>query len=348
MAAADVICMSLDSIFRRRFRTFQEQLALPQILPFRGIRRLPQDMRLYDTYAVALRAQTEDRGGALLVAGKRNGSRATRTSGIRFSAAPPAAGDGIISVGPLIIMPGVLRVAPFLIRGASWSALEFGILSAHLGAGSRSRKARAWPHLTSRAFAALWTRHEFPKGERRAGWADTVRTKLRSTARSFGASFENVGHRYRASSTVAELNELSVMIVFQCSRPQAGENIHEMIGRLPRVSFRFSPRSRSWSISPMYLFRPEKLSDKSVQDQMRLLFRYASRAPLRSSARSAADKHIASADVDVIESVGRFTIRFEFHCNVLSVTAAKMHSGSVPVISQISTSQRTDAHSEEC
>jgi subtilisin family serine protease len=191
---ADVICMSLGIDFPSAVRQFREDLDLPEdIAVSRVLDAYRRTMRLYDTYAASLRAQTESQGGALLIAASGNKSR--RDENIRFTvdAAPPAAADGVISVGAVANTGDTFQIAPFSNTGCEFVGPGVSVLSAQLGAGLRIEHgtSMAAPHVAG--VAALWTRHEFPDGDRRAGWAERVRSRLRSSARAFEAPFESIG-----------------------------------------------------------------------------------------------------------------------------------------------------------
>jgi subtilisin family serine protease len=192
---ADIVCLSLGVDFPSLVEEFRSELHVPEdIAASRVLEAYRKTMYLFDTYAASVKAHTDHKRGALLVAASGNESRRSENPLYTVNASPPAAGEGFISVGAIRTHGQTFHIAPFSNTGAHFVAPGVSILSARTGGGlvRFDGTSMAAPHVAG--VSALWIAHEFPDGDRPARWADRIRSRLEGTTQKIEASFSDAGY----------------------------------------------------------------------------------------------------------------------------------------------------------
>lgn len=163
---ASIINMSLSFDYPGLVQRLVSESGFPiELATSRALQGYRDNVRLFDRLVALYRARaaTGD-NAALLVAAAGNESRRNVNPQFTIDVAPPAAGDGIVSVAAVAGPMAPLSVAPFSNINPNVSAPGVGIFSAWIGGGYKaiSGTSMASPHVTG--VAALWAQRQREQG----------------------------------------------------------------------------------------------------------------------------------------------------------------------------------------
>ncbi len=178
---ADVISMSLGIDFPGYVKRLIEVGLPTNIASSRALEAYRANIRLFDRLASLVEAAVANGRGALLVGASGNESCRDKDPRFTVATAPPAAADGVVSVGAVARTGDAsapFAVAPFSNTGCLLAAPGVRILSAKRGGGfvSMSGTSMATPHVAG--VLALWVQELFPAGNRPNGWAQIVMREM--------------------------------------------------------------------------------------------------------------------------------------------------------------------------
>ncbi len=159
---ANVINMSLGFDFPGLVKFLVEERNFPiELATSRALQWYRDNVRLLDRLVSLYRARAAmQENAALLIAAAGNESQRDVDPNFTIDVSPPAAADGIVSVGALAGAAAPLTVAPFSNINPNVSAPGVGIFSSWIGGGYNtiSGTSMASPHVTG--IAALWAERQ--------------------------------------------------------------------------------------------------------------------------------------------------------------------------------------------
>jgi len=159
---ASVINMSLGFDYPGLVKYLVNEFGLPvEMATSRALQGYRDNIRLFDRLVALYRALAAmQENAALLIAAAGNESRRNIRPDFTIDVAPPAAGDGIVSVAAVAGPAAPLSIAPFSNINPNVSAPGVGIFSSWIGGGYKtiSGTSMASPHVTG--IAALWAQKQ--------------------------------------------------------------------------------------------------------------------------------------------------------------------------------------------
>ncbi len=153
---ANVISLSLGICYPTYARELIELGFPSDIATSKALMAYSANIRLFEKLVEFVRARGQLSNGTIIVAAAGNGSRREENSLYEITVSPPAAADGIVSVGALGRDGNALKVADFSNTGPNIMAPGVDIFSAKSGGGYRewTGTSMASPHVAG--LAALW------------------------------------------------------------------------------------------------------------------------------------------------------------------------------------------------